>query len=119
MQVLKRADELAARVRQDPTGEAAHGALLAHLDQHAASRVELLPLVREELARLGLEPGLGSDKPGDRGLSSTEPLSRQHGRPAGACAEFCLSCQYQIQQAEMSLLGNRLPFYSETSKKWV
>lgn len=87
LKVIRRADELAARVRQDPTDENAHMALLRHLEEYAAEHSALLPLVEEELARLGLDseesdPGrLGPDDPA---LSSRGPRSRQQGRPTGA-----------------------------------
>ena len=75
--MIRRADELAARVRQDPTDENAHMALLRHLEEYAAEHSALLPLVEEELARLGLDSE--DSDPGRLG-----PRTRQQGRPTGA-----------------------------------
>ena len=87
LQVIRRADELAARVRQDPTDENAHMALLRHLEEYAAEHSALLPLVEEELARLGLD--FEESDPGRLGPDDTAPSSggrqtRQQGRPTGA-----------------------------------
>ena len=51
-QVLQHARELAARVEADPEDEDARDALISHLSEHAAEHEELLPLVRDEVARL-------------------------------------------------------------------
>lgn len=66
-QVLQRARELAARVEADPSDEDARDALISHLSRHAAEHEELLPLVRDEVARLMFDADDEDAEAGDDG----------------------------------------------------
>ena len=89
-QVLQRARELAARVEADPEDEDARDALISHLSIYAAEHEELLPLVRDEVARLMLdadEEDAETEADGEPALARAEA-----GNVAGGTLVWCVHC---------------------------
>ena len=93
-QVLQRARELAAKVEVDPEDDDARDALILHLSIHAAEHDELLPLVRDEVARLMLdadEEDAEADADGEPPLQVSLARAESRNIAAGSAVR-CLRC---------------------------